>query len=56
MVVVCEKSSVCTKRWLYTAFTRAKKKIAFAELGDIQFALNKPDKPRMTQRLVPLVE
>jgi exodeoxyribonuclease V alpha subunit len=56
VVVVCENSSVCTKRWLYTAFTRAKKKIAFAELGDIQFALNKPDKPRMTQRLVPLVE
>lgn len=56
VVVVCENSSVCTKRWLYTAFTRAKKRIAFAELGDFQFALNKPDMPRMTQRLVPLVE
>jgi len=56
VVVVCENSSVCTKRWLYTAFTRARKKIAFAELGDFQLALNKPDKPRMTQRLVPLVE
>lgn len=56
VVVVCENSPVCTKRWLYTTFTRAKKKVALAELDDFNKALSKPEMPRITQRLIPVIE
>lgn len=55
VIVVCDDSPSCNKKWLYTAFSQARDKLAWAELTNIQKVLNKPVLPRLTQRLVPFL-
>lgn len=55
VLVVLENLPLCNKNWAYTAITRAKKKVYLAELSPLTTVMNQSCKPRVTQRLVPLI-
>ncbi|SEL30840.1 exodeoxyribonuclease V alpha subunit [Colwellia chukchiensis] len=55
VIAVIEDSPLCTKNWLYTAITRAKKDIRLAEMSNVEQVTKKLVSKRITQRLVPLI-
>lgn len=55
VIAIIESSPLCTKNWLYTAITRAKKDIRLAEMSNVEQVTKKLVSKRITQRLVPLI-
>lgn len=53
VIVVAERSRICTRNWLYTGITRAKARCWLT--GDIYYVLSQQTQPRKTQRIVPLI-